>query len=341
MAIKNLYTPLLLFLVVLSSCKETTEGLIIEVSHFEDNAIDFASLAEKVDTIPLFTDGNFLTVSQPKRLCANDSLLFLADEMNVISKFSCVDGHIRAQALRLGHGNSEYVDINAVSLKEDRLYLLDSSSRKVLIYDLDLNYVSHINLDFVAMDFCSVDDGFLFSRLDISEEKDDRFIKTDISGKETATFIPATPLTGNIASTKSFSCQNSNTVYLHETASPDIYSYSDNRLSLAFSLIFPPYSDIGMENKTIQVKDAFLTGSHAICSFLFQQRQYYVVHRLTDKVTVSGYYDINSGLPFSPMYQLENCLLSIFHTEDLLRLENWQPVNINENAKMVLLKYHF
>ena len=335
------YFFLIIIFIVLFSCKEDRDIPKILISEFENHAVDFSTIAEKIDTIPLLIGLNNPVVGQPKGIALNDSLIFVVDESNTIFKFYLQNGSFSKLNQSVGQTNKEYTDINAISLLNDRLYVLDQQSQKIIIFDLNLKYVSNIKLNFIPMDFCCIDNGFLLSRLDVSKDNTKRFVRTDYEGNILETYISASPFVGNIASLHSFTGSLDSGIFIHETASPRIYKWENNRISLAYILEFPQYTQPNMENKTIQIKDAYITDNNIICSFLFRQRQYYIIYNKKIQNGKAGYFDLNSGLPFFPMGQYENSILSIFHKEDLERLENWSPKSKDNSAQLFLFRYYF
>ena len=76
----DFYLSLLLISIFLSSCETVDLNKNISVKDFEEKSIDFAKKSGKTDTIPLFLNEG-QTVSEVKRICVNDSVLFVLDEM--------------------------------------------------------------------------------------------------------------------------------------------------------------------------------------------------------------------------------------------------------------------
>ena len=70
------------------------------------------------------------------------------------------NGKFLSKIQSYGQGPEEYIEITAVSITDDRIIVFDQFSRKVLIYDLDCNYISQfsVNRNLPALDIFAIED---------------------------------------------------------------------------------------------------------------------------------------------------------------------------------------
>ena len=155
------YLSVCLLLLSCSNNSNQTELCDINISGYEDNTMDFASLASKVDTLYFYVGEEFASVSMIKNIYMTDSLLYVSDFNNCISLFDIGSGKLLKQLVNIGHASNEYLGIEAIAEMNDTVYILDSNRRKVLEYDKHLNYLDKVSLSFVPWDFEVTEDGFL------------------------------------------------------------------------------------------------------------------------------------------------------------------------------------
>lgn len=207
----------------------------------------------------------------------------------------------------------------------DTLFVLDGNGRKVIKYDKHFNYLGKVGLSFIALDFEIASDGFLFSRLDATN-KDHRFIHTDKNGVKKDEFVASSSFGEQINTLKSFvNNRHLNEIYLHEPMSNDIYRWDDGMVIPAYKITFTGYDEEKKHGQnSMAPKDYFITTTNIICSFIYDHKQCYCVYSKNDGTTKAGSFDLNSGLPFSPIFQKGDSLIGIYHTEDLKQLKNWK-----------------
>lgn len=313
-----------------------TSSCQVEISDFEDTPCDFASMASKVDTFFLYQAATDMPVSAISHACLTDSVLYVADVANALFAFDIHSGKNIGVVHNMGQSSHEYTEITAIAGAGDTICVLDKNTRKVVKYDSKFNYLSTVKLSFMPMDFAVTEDGFLFSRLDAADGNS-RFVCTDRNGKETGSCVASTPLGEQIATTRSFTANNAD-IYLHEPNSNDIYSWSKGQATLAYKLSFPSYD--GKTSGTVPVvRDFFVTSQSLICSFLFGEKMCYSICTKDGKNVKAGYFDLNSGRPFSPIAQKADALIGVYHSADLTALKNWKAKE--NNSTLTVLIYHF
>lgn len=329
-------------LILICSCSNGAEQSLntIHISGFENKSYDFASLASKVDTLPLYVRKDAAEISEVKDICLNGSQIYVVDESGLISMFDVHSGELLSQIKKVGHSSQEYVNVSSIKCVDDTLFVLDGNSRKIIKYNKNFSYLGKINLDFIPLDFEITKDGFLFSRLDVSSGEY-RFIQTDRNGNTKNKFLTSSPFGEQIYTSKSFvnnTCLNE--IYLHEPMSEDIYMWNDGKISPVYNLIFQSdnLNKKKEENDPI-LKDYFITSNHFICSFIYDNKQCYCIYSKKDGSIKAGSFDLNSGLPFYPICQKGNTLIGIYYTADLDALKNCKIKC--KNSALTLLFYNF
>ena len=318
------YLSVCLLLLSCSNNSNQTELCDINISGYEDNTMDFASLASKVDTLYFYVGKEFASVSMIKNIYMTDSLLYVSDFNNCISLFDIGSGKLLKQLVNIGHASNEYLGIEAIAEMNDTVYILDSNSRKVLEYDKNLNYLDKVSLSFVPWDFEVTEDGFLFSKMDVAKD-DNRFIHTDKKGTILNADVAASPIGQELFMCKSLIRHNSD-YYLHELMSNDIYRWKEGKMTKTYTVHFSNSNENGANGKqSLFIKDYFVTTKHFICSFMYDHKQNYCIYFKEDGTIKTGSFDINSGRPFSPIFQKGDSLIGIYSTDDIKSLPNWKP----------------
>lgn len=336
------YYLYILILILTCSCSSTKlEQLFdnVSITGYENQSLDFASLASKVDTMFFYVKEGANPISTIKDIYQNDSLLYVADANNCISVFDMYSGELLKQTRGVGHSSQEYLNIISIRCMNDTLFVLDDMSRKVIKYDKMLNFLGKINLSFVPLDFEITNDGFLFSRLDATAN-DHRFVQTDKSGVIKNKFVIASSFGDQVYTHKSFVNRDIDEIYLHEPMSNDIYRWDNGKVMPAYKTIFPNHKKNGeKEGNSVIPKDYFITSTHLISSFIYDNKQCYCIYSKNDDTVKAGSFDLNSGLPFSPIFQKGNSLMGLYHTEDLQVLKNWKPKR--GHSALTLFVYSF
>lgn len=334
----GLYLSIFIFLCSCSKNDVETQSYTINIAGYEDVALDFASLASKVDTLYFYVDENSIPVSMVQNIILTDSLLYVTDAGNCLSMFDRYSGKLLKQTVNIGRASHEYLGIDGIKCMNDTVYILDANSRKVIEYDKNLNYLGKVDLNFAPWDFEVTDDGFLFSRMDVAKDGR-RFVHTDKRGSVLSKAVTASPFGEHIVMGKSLR-RYADCIYLHELMSDKIYRWEDGNAVTAYTVSFPDSKEKDADGQTpILVKDYFVTSKHFICSFIYNQKQHYCIYSKEDGVMKIGSFDLKSGRPFSPIFQKGDSLVGIYSTEDIKALPNWKPQN--EDCALTLFIYSF
>lgn len=145
---------LLLLIVVLSTNCTRPETIvqnetIISIRKGDDmDLIKLSSLFNQVEIIPLETNQSCL-LRGTYQVAIYDDRVFVMDYRSStgVKVFSSSGEYIRAIGMK-GKGPQEYVRLSNFSVlpSENRIYLADPNGEKILVFDLDGSYLSHIPL---------------------------------------------------------------------------------------------------------------------------------------------------------------------------------------------------
>lgn len=337
----RLFTCISIFILTCSCAIARSEQQFdpISITGYGNQSIDFASLASKVDTVSLYVKEGANPISTIKGIDQSGSLLYVADENNCISVFDMHSGELLKQTKGTGDSSQEYLNIASIRCMGDTLFVLDYEGRKVVKYDKMLRFLGKVDLSFVPLDFEIIEDGFLFSRLDATAN-DHRFVQTDRNGVIKNQFVTATAFGNQINTHRSFvNNRHLNEIYLHEPMSGEIYRWDNGKVVPAYKITFPNHNNGTEEQNRAIPKDYFITTDHIIGSFNYGHKQCYCVYSRKDGTVKAGSFDLNSGLPFSPMLQQGDSLMGLYRTEDLRMLKNWKPKD--DHSTLTLLVYSF
>lgn len=122
--------------------------------------------------------------------------------------------------------------------------------------------------------------------------------------------------------------------------SKDIYKWNKDKPELFYEIVFPynVSNRSGDENSAI-IMDCFMTTTHFICSFMYNNRRCYCIYSKENGKIDAGSFDLNSGIPFSPMFQKGDTLVGVFDTDGLSVLKNWK--HRQNNSALTMFTYNF
>lgn len=314
------------------ACNKIDSNKYIAIKTHDSPPIDFSSIAYNVDTIGL-SSMNDSYVSMVKDMCFNDSLVYIADYSNSLSVFSLQSGTLIKQIQSIGHGHGEYSDITAISLNSDKIYLLDQSSLSIIIYDENLEYIDKIKITIPALDFEAINTGFLFFNMNVNENLG-CIVKTDMEGNIIKNYLGSSPLPEHLSTPHFLTKINNEKVYISDIYSNNLYIWENNNINVAYKL------KVDRNDHEIDSHHSFVTDDKIVTSYIYGEKKYYNIYDRKKDTSTSGYFDINSGRPFSPMSQYGNTLAGVFSIEDLKQLKNWNPGKF-ETCDLVVFLYHF
>ena len=148
--------------------------------------------------IPLETKPECLLGSEIKQVFYRKDRVYIVEEMAKGIFVFDDNGKFITKIQSYGQGPEEYLSIKAVSITDDKILILDGSGRKVLIYDLDCNYLGQFGIGwkFPAHDMFATNDRIYYVSA-LNEVKKDvgpyRLCSTDIAGRDFQKYIPFDP----------------------------------------------------------------------------------------------------------------------------------------------------
>lgn len=315
-------------------------ALTVTINDYEDHIIRHADFAANVDSIALRTGQFFMgTVAD---MCLHDSVAYVIDRPGSAWAFNLPCGKLMKRIQRIGHGNGEYISLHAIDVKDSTVYLLDSEAGMVLAHDLMFNFKKSFRLNFPALDFIKIDDGFLFCNLNTTPELH-RFVHTDNDGNIVGSYLPSEMEMDMISDSHVFTQDEKGNVFMYEPYSDDIYQWTTQGPQLAFR------TDYGKDAHKKDAKESreisnstkifnasfFVTQDYFINSFIQDHTRYYSFKPLDKASHLQGFVDTAACIPFYPIAQYKDGLTGICHTSDL---DKWKPKK--DSCDAVLFIFH-
>ena len=147
---------------------------------------DHFSLDSKTD----ISDQGDTFLSDVTDVFLSDDYIFLLDSRQAVSKVNLKTGEIVKQLCQVGRGPQDYLRAVNITGDDEHLYLLDHMSKRVHVYDLDLNHQDAFNVEYIPSpsSFLKTKDGFMF--LNSAEDTQiGAFVVTDNRGVKKASFL--------------------------------------------------------------------------------------------------------------------------------------------------------
>ena len=110
--------------------------------------------------VPLETKPECLLGSEIKHIFYRNDRMYVVEDMAKGVFVFDDTGKFVTKIQSYGQGPEEYIEITGVSITGDRIFIFDQFSRKVLIYDLDCNYISQFSVsrNLPAHEIFAIDD---------------------------------------------------------------------------------------------------------------------------------------------------------------------------------------
>lgn len=152
----NYLSSILWISILLIGCSHTPETKpkdIIKINiplQQEDNLIKLSTLVDSIHYLPLATDDKYL-IGNIDKLIVTDDFLYIIDK-NISFSIYCFNkkGEFVRKIGNRGASNKEYVSITDVNIYNEKIYIWDGSSRKLLIYKSNGDYINSISSDYAA-----------------------------------------------------------------------------------------------------------------------------------------------------------------------------------------------
>lgn len=180
-------------MILILGCKRTKTVSTIQSSDIEQPTLNWdtktskplSSLIDSIQIIPLETHSNGLFGGISKVIIkAGKIYIFDARKANALLVFDQRNGKFLFKVGSRGGGPGEYNLLKNFDVTDDRIYLLVSSQRKVITFNIEGEYLKEDRINFVADDIVALKNGdFLFSKVynprDVARETGYRIKLTD------------------------------------------------------------------------------------------------------------------------------------------------------------------
>jgi hypothetical protein len=173
---KRKYCYIILCLFIIIGCRKSTVSdisnrLSVPLDEDEIMSVSADSLYSSVTYIPLETTDESLFYDIDKLLIHDDVYYLLDRKQDVILTFDG-KGKYSGKLSQKGNGPGEYLSLEDFFIDDSLLYALSSDSRKIIIYDLNFNFVKSFNIDTYAtnIDFLG-DNIFVFTNFGSADHK--------------------------------------------------------------------------------------------------------------------------------------------------------------------------
>lgn len=305
--------------------KDNDRGDVIMIDDIGSQKIRMSDVVEEVKVFKLETDS--LLIGEIGDLCVYDSIMFFFDRLTWnLTTYDLQKQSVIRTINNRGNGPFEYVRPHALSIDKNNLFLLDSSTRKIICYNHYLEPENEIHLSFTASDFVKVSDGFLLCSV-LPEPSLDfyKIIYVGMDGKMKDSYIHTHRYGMTLG--KNFVQDENGDVYVSTPYSNQIYRWNNG------SLHGYCYTDYGKFNipEDDEIEDLsyydtdyihnnifFVTSTYFINGFLYADRiHYHIRENVTGHSFCGIVEDEENGLPFFPRWQYGNNLIGQCRWEEL------------------------
>ncbi len=295
--------------------------------------IDQSVFTRKVDSLLLDPKGNVM--SQISDVCVNDKYIFVLDDMNGIFMFNANNGELKCSSRNTGHGKGECIGLKSLEMLNDTLYILDFQGQKIQKFDMEMKHVGDVQIEFPAIDFAVLNDGFLLYNM-ASTEKVKKVVKTSRDGKIIDSYLSPSKDMNLMINDKFFSRDENGNIYMSECFSDTIYKYKGGDLVPCFVLDtgenssdFEHTSEMMNGVSTNIMGGSIITSQYVFTRFIneFVKNNIYTIDKNKSK---SGLVKTEGDYIFEPMG---------IHRDYLYSVVNQVSVK-DEGNKILLIKYH-
>jgi hypothetical protein len=168
---KRIIQLVVLFMFILFSCKRSnvsnkqadTGFEIIKIDNIHaTNEILLSDFVKEIKFTPLETSPNSFIIEISELIESEGHLFILDRSNNCVLKFS-KDGKFIGKIGEKGKGPGEYTQLIDIDVYDDKVYLLDFSTQKVLVYDSEeLSYITDFHCPDGSIEMKGFQDKFIF-----------------------------------------------------------------------------------------------------------------------------------------------------------------------------------
>lgn len=124
----------------------------------DDNIVKLSTIIDSIYYLPLETDDRYL-IGNIDKLIVTDGFFYVIDK-DISPSIFCFNkkGEFIRKIGNRGASNKEYISITDVNVYHENVYIWDGSSKKLLIYKSNGDFVSSISSDYAAEAIAILDD---------------------------------------------------------------------------------------------------------------------------------------------------------------------------------------
>lgn len=124
----------------------------------DDNIVKLSTIIDSIYYLPLETDDRYL-IGNIDKLIVTDVFFYVIDK-DINPSIFCFNkkGEFIRKIGNRGASNKEYISITDVNVYHENVYIWDGSSKKLLIYKSNGDFVSSISSDYAAEAIAILDD---------------------------------------------------------------------------------------------------------------------------------------------------------------------------------------
>lgn len=317
-----------------------TEGVVITVKDPGDKEFKVSDYFQVDKTVYVSADGEYL-LAYVNDVFVTDKYAFLFDGQQRISKVDLSTGQIVSQLNRRGRGPEEYIMAIGIAGDDEHIYLLDSGTSTIHVYDHDFNHQYKFSLDWPTRpsSFISLGNGFVFQN-GLESDSIGKFVFTDNQGRITNSFLekkkesPNSTQTVQVHTESGWSEEEFVQVHYEELFVKDSkgnilcynpntyesYLYDGNNMTKQFQI----QMEDGMPDMpTPNIGKVFYPDGKILVNYFYTKRGAYnrfgcmAIFDKDYNLIVEGVGGLREGeAPFLPILQKGNQLITVLATDD-------------------------
>ena len=154
----------------------------------QDQEIPLSRFISSCQFIPLETQEDCMLGEIDKIEQKNGELYVLDRSNNMICEFS-MDGKHHRTLFQVGNGPGEYFQLMDFDIEGDTLYVLDFASQRVLMYDLQFQYIKEFKYKMFSTQLAAYHDRIYLYNLKSKKGVDHKFSVYDSSGEKVGDYV--------------------------------------------------------------------------------------------------------------------------------------------------------
>jgi hypothetical protein len=254
---KRDYCYIILCLFIIVGCHKSTildvsNRLSVQIDKDEIMLLSADSLYSSVTYIPLETTDESLFYEIDKLLIHGNVFYLLDRKQDIILTFDG-EGKYRNKLSKKGHGQGEYLSLEDFFIDDSLLYTLSSDSQRILVYDLNFNFIKSFFVDTYATNITFLEDNiFVFTNFGSLDNKN-IYVVDKTNGKVKNKMVDFLEKQRGVSSNSTAFAKWKDSLYIVFPYGYSIYSLTPDRCEKYYSF------DFGKDN---MFPDYFLSFSY-------------------------------------------------------------------------------